>query len=440
MDQNLAPSDPYLNAPSTATDSATTTAPYVNRGRSWGRAFVQVLRRLHLYAGLLMLPWVILYGITAFLFNHPNALSDQPSASFDKDSLAGTPMASLPSPLDVAQQVVAALQERKPDESYSLVEPEKVRYTRDFAFATVKADDKEISVLLEVNGSGGTIRSRNQPPAKPVEEKAPFAVGGGGPSAGAKAKGPSGGGNAGRGAGKSTGGEGLSIDQPLHERVKAAVPVVLEKNGFPLGEVTVTSVPDLTFLMKVSDKIWKVTYNAQNRSVSGRPAVAADAGEPISTRRFLTRLHLAHGYPSEVNSKWGWALIVDAMAFIMLFWGLSGILMWWQLKKTRRLGAVILVLSAVAAVWVGMSMHEVLNAAQQGGAVISGLFEREHSMICGFVRTREFSQVPRPRLAESSRNCVIDAKQDRYFFNSSIRDHPPLTSNRLGVHRIWHRR
>ena len=29
-----------------------------------------LVRRLHLYAGLFMLPWVFLYGITGAMFNH----------------------------------------------------------------------------------------------------------------------------------------------------------------------------------------------------------------------------------------------------------------------------------------------------------------------------------------------------------------------------------
>lgn len=34
---------------------------------------VRLLRRVHLFAGLSLLPWVVLYGATALMFNHPNA-------------------------------------------------------------------------------------------------------------------------------------------------------------------------------------------------------------------------------------------------------------------------------------------------------------------------------------------------------------------------------
>lgn len=31
----------------------------------------RLIRRLHLYAGLLLLPWVVMFGVSSFVFNHP---------------------------------------------------------------------------------------------------------------------------------------------------------------------------------------------------------------------------------------------------------------------------------------------------------------------------------------------------------------------------------
>lgn len=329
------------------------------------KATKHLLRRGHLYAGLMMLPWVILYGITAFLFNHPTAFSDQPSSSFGKSALAGTPMESPPAPLELAGQVVAGLQARdKGGKTYTLVEPEKAKFTRDAAFATVKADGAELNVLVYVNSDGGTVRSRPSTTPKPTEERAPFAIGNAGgvggraPTGGARAPG-------GRPGGARTA-DSLKLDNPLHERVAAAIPAVLDSTGFPKGEVTVTSVPDLTFVMSDGEKNWNVTYNAQNGTVAGKPTDAEPAPSELSPRRFLTRLHLAHGYPGEMNAKWVWAVIVDAMAFIMVFWGLSGLIMWWQIKATRWIGLIVVILSGLAATLVGMGMHELLSATGRG--------------------------------------------------------------------------
>jgi len=112
--------------------------------------------------------------------------------------------------------------------------------------------------------------------------------------------------------------------------------------------------------MSDGSKVWTVTYNALTGTVSGTPADGVPPPEELSTRRFLTRLHLAHGFPGSPNTKWFWAVLVDAMAFVMVFWGLSGLFMWWQVKSTRRWGFLVLLVSAVAATALGLGMHDVL--------------------------------------------------------------------------------
>jgi len=302
---------------------------------------MHAVRRLHLYLGLFLLPWAVLYGVTGFLFNHPTAFADAPTASFGKNELAGTPMESSPAPAEVAKQVVVALNGRAKGESYVLVEPEKAKYTRDFAFATVKADGQDVSILFDMNAPSGTVRSKQSAPAKPAE-KAPFAIA---PRVHLSAAPP----------------DALRLDAPLHERVKASVPVVLERTGFPTGEVTVTSVPDVSFLMSDGTQVWRVTYSPMAGSVSAVPADSAPP-EELSTRRFLTRLHVAHGFPGSTNTKWFWAVIVDAMALVMVFWGVSGLFMWWQIKPARKLGFVILLVSVAGATALGFGMHEVFTA------------------------------------------------------------------------------
>ncbi|HEX3146938.1 MAG TPA: PepSY domain-containing protein [Gemmataceae bacterium] len=310
------------------------------------KRFLQLVRRTHLYAGLLMLPWSILYGVTAFLFNHPTVFSDQPYVTFDRAALADTPMATPPAPSELAQQVVEALNSRaKPGSNYALVEPDKARYTRDFAFAVVRRDNQEINVLIDPTGAGGSVRSGEVVPPK-VEAPAPFAIGPA-PPTGPRANGPV----------RTASLDGLKLESPLHERIKAAVPTILERTGFPTGEAEVTSVPDLAFLMEADGQRWRVTYNAMTGALSGRLATDEPPSTPSTTRNFLLRLHSAHGYPYEHGSRWIWAGIVDVMAIVLVFWGLSGLVMWWQLRALRRSGSIVLALSTGAAVAIAIGMR-----------------------------------------------------------------------------------
>ena len=94
------------------------------------------------------------------------------------------------------------------------------RYSRDFAFAVCKRDGEETSILLDVVGNYGTVRT--QPVVAPKKETpAPFAVGKSttgftrqGSSALPKA---------------DSAPEKIEVPDGLHEKFLAAIPVILEK-------------------------------------------------------------------------------------------------------------------------------------------------------------------------------------------------------------------
>jgi len=115
--------------------------------------------------------------------------------------------------------------------------------------------------------------------------------------------------------------------------------------------------PELTFFVEGAGKVWRSSYNLQTASLTGRPADEARPESELSTRRFLTRLHMAHGYPSRIDARWVWAIAVDLMFVSMVGWGITGLLMWWQMKNMRQIGTIVLVLSAVVSAAVGIGMH-----------------------------------------------------------------------------------
>jgi hypothetical protein len=142
--------------------------------------------------------------------------------------------------------------------------------------------------------------------------------------------------------------------------VKAAIPAVLARVGVGGGDVTVTSVPDVAFLMEADGRLWRVTYNGTAGAVTGR---AADApSDSPSTRSHLARLHLAHGYPGAGGVRWYWALVVDVVSAVMVFWVMSGLLMWWQLRAVRIGGAVALASGALLAAWLVVGMLDAFAA------------------------------------------------------------------------------
>ncbi|AWM39993.1 hypothetical protein C1280_25300 [Gemmata obscuriglobus] len=63
---------------------------------------MHMVRRTHLYVGLFLFPWAILYGVTGFLFNHPTVLADAPTAHFSRADVVGTPLEFAPTPQEQA--------------------------------------------------------------------------------------------------------------------------------------------------------------------------------------------------------------------------------------------------------------------------------------------------------------------------------------------------
>ncbi len=270
-----------------------------------------------------MVPWVFLYGISAMLFNHPEAFADTAIIHFSAAETQATALGSIPPAGALAEQVVKTLNARAKDSPYRLVEPAEAAFARDLN-VTARGDGQEYLIRLNLADGSGTIR----PVEKKASKPAPFAS-----KAGAK------------------------IDPLPFEPASRGFPELLGKLGLPATtDVNVRTVPDLTFLMGgPGNETWKVAYNAVTGQVSGRPADTTGVGP--SVRRELLQMHLAHGYPSQINARWVWAICVDLMFVSMVGWGATGLAMWWQMKNVRRIGAIVLIASVVTATLVAIGMH-----------------------------------------------------------------------------------
>ena len=67
---------------------------------------------------------------------------------------------------------------------------------------------------------------------------------------------------------------------------------------------------------------------------------------PYRTNVMLERFHRRRGYATGYALDTTWAVTVDAVIVGMIFWVLSGLWMWWEMKVTRAFGALALVTGA----------------------------------------------------------------------------------------------
>ena len=65
--------------------------------------------------------------------------------------------------------------------------------------------------------------------------------------------------------------------------------------------------------------------------------------EEFRASTFLARMHRRRGYGNSYALEDTWGFTVEMTAVALVFWSLSGIWLWWELKSTRRWGAVSLV-------------------------------------------------------------------------------------------------
>jgi len=101
------------------------------------------------------------------------------------------------------------------------------------------------------------------------------------------------------------------------------------------------------------------TFNVQGNATSARLVVNRNAAfsahrvtyfraenrllvekQSFVTPVFLNRLHFRHGYEQPFLAARLWAVTVDLAVVAMLFWAVSGIWMWWEIKPARAWGAV----------------------------------------------------------------------------------------------------
>ena len=190
----------------------------------------RLLRRTHMYAGLLLFPAVVIYGVSGYAFNHPTPDAEQqPAVTHMLTTLSYGPPA--PAPAAVAPLLAYALQP-------------------------------------PAHGAGPTLPARLVHP------------------------------------------EAIHVSTQLH------------------------------FLLRARDTLWDATYT---RTLDNGD-VRLQAVGALSWPQIAGRLHVTAEYPGRTQvgvqraSAFGWAIVVDLIGALLVFWGCSGLLMWWQNRSQRRTG------------------------------------------------------------------------------------------------------
>ena len=254
---------------------------------------IKLIRRIHLYLGLTLVPWVFLYGITAILFNHGDWFTGREYLSLNATQLNLFPAADV-----MANRAMADLNQ----ENLELI-PGTEKWLGTLSFGGTK-EGHSVRIRIHPEGYGGTLRLSPQ-----GEEEGPKWQ------------------------------EGLTDWAPISDQVKTTIEKIatdLVHEAHPdIEDISLKRYPALQFQVKDGVQQYVVELD-----MDGDMEVES---EGTALRSKLLRLHVMHGDPGYTGVRWMWARIVDVMGFSMVLWGLTGLIMWWTLRPTRKQGAVALV-------------------------------------------------------------------------------------------------
>lgn len=272
------------------------------------------VRRLHLFLGLFFFPFVIFFGITGLSFNHPTVGRGIPVVSASPEEVAEVARFRAWRPEAIARDTVAALRDQGFAATFD--EDEEASFSGWPLFVGRAPNGIQTATLsLEHGWASFTKRVPPKPPGSPPFAQAVVTL----PQYSIEVLG--------EGLGALARSKDIPIEGVLapHPRVHPEVRfVVQDENG----------------------RAWNVIYDLVSGTFTARPR---DAFHGRSFAELLESIHKQHHYPPHRAASFFWSLFADLTAITLLLWALTGLTMWWQLKKLRRIGFGVLALSIVVA-------------------------------------------------------------------------------------------
>lgn len=278
---------------------------------------MRVVRRVHMYLGLFLVPWLLLFGISGVSFNHPNVgerVEGTPVPAARLRELTGFEAWSAP---ELAQTIVEVLNQQSP--RGFAVEPTVTPKFHGPALLSAASSNGRHTALVDVERGRAFVITRT---ARAEPPKVPFA-------------------------------------QTLEVPGVSTVAIETQLGGLltPLGleataplRANAKFAPELRFVMHDGTGVrYNVTYDTGNATLGGR---RADSWSPVGAAQLLGMLHMVHHFPPHFGARWLWAFFQDLLGAAMVLWAITGLLMWWQLKATRIVGLASLFFALTLAIWI----------------------------------------------------------------------------------------
>nr|UZH23219.1 MxcO [myxobacterium MSr12020] len=303
-----------MTSPDSAQESPSPRPGPTRPRRGYG-AVMKFVRRLHMYLGLLVFPWVLLFGMSGVLFNHPEIGREIERRDLSPQELSTLTGLKPWNPDEIAQKVVTQLNAGSPG-GYTLDAAAPSEFSGwPLLAAPSQAGGRHVLILSLDDGNATLSTHAPEPKSSPP------------PFAGAKIELPE---------------YGMAAVQ---DQVKELLPKLgIDASGTLQAHPKVH--PELRFRVRDgNDRAWNVVYDLGTGQVDGRPAGPGQ----LRLVELLGRLHKTHHFPVHGDMAWLFALFADITGITLVVWALSGLAMWWQMKPTRVIGALAIAVAVAAA-------------------------------------------------------------------------------------------
>lgn len=285
--------------------------------------FMKVTRRIHMYLGLLLVPWVILFGMSGFLFNHGSTFWGGSVEELMNHTPSQANEEALFSPIDpeeAADQILSQINASlSTDASYARSGSASI-----YSELRLSGQGEEGSINFYLDLENGNVRATTTRPPQPKQVNPEF-------------------------HNHKASLAGFDFDAVLKH-----IGTLAARSGLELQDELASSGrgsnAQLRFDLRDADgKHWHTVYDFVRGTVTSRSG-NSDTG--LNFHSAVTKLHKTHHYPHKISAKWIWIVLGDFTAISMVVWGVTGLVMWWQIQPTRAVGTIAIFMAAIASFFI----------------------------------------------------------------------------------------
>lgn len=264
-------------------------------------------RRIHLYTGLFMIPFIFVFGLSGITFNHSSFLSSERSVDYftlnENESLEK----HFPNLDKLAAELLDSLATK------SLIDASQISQVKYNNTVILRSLNEEADYRIQMDIPTHNVQIMTLPD---------FAVNPALVSRGT-----------------------LETSYKLNDNeLLEHMDNVLKNRGFNPGKSRVQRIPNLAMEIESENKQYRVLYNLRN----GNYRIDDLNKRKFRLNNLVGNLHELHGYPlSGFSLKWLWVFCADVLAGLMMIWAITGLIMWLKMKRQFVIGLIILSVSLI---------------------------------------------------------------------------------------------